>query len=41
MAQKGNGIGENNDSSKSLTLILLHSWAKTKRHSKAKQGQHR
>jgi len=30
---------ENNDSSKSTTLTLLHSWAKLK--SKAKQGHHR
>jgi len=31
MAQKGNGIRENNDSSKSLTLTLLHFWAKIER----------
>jgi len=30
---------ENNDSSKSTTLTLLHSWAKLK--SKAKQGHHK
>ena len=30
---------ENNNSSKSTTLTLLHSWAKLK--SKAKQGQHK
>jgi len=30
---------KNNDSSKSTTLTLLHSWAKLK--SKAKQGHHR
>jgi len=35
------GIRENNDSLKSPTLTLLHSWAKTQRHNEAKQGQHR
>jgi len=32
-------LEENNDSSKSTTLTLLHSWAKLK--SKAKQGHHK
>ena len=36
---KGSGMKENNDSSKSTTLTLLHSWAKQK--GKAKQGHHR
>jgi len=35
---KASGMEENNDSSKSTTLTLLHSWAKLK--SKAKQGHH-
>jgi len=39
--QKDNEIRENNDSSKSHTLTLLHSWAKTKKQSEAKQGQHK
>jgi len=40
-AHKGNGIRKNNDSSKSPTLSFLHSWAKTKKHNEAKEGQHR
>jgi len=38
-AQKGNGIRENIDSSKSPTLTLFHSWTKTKKQSKAKQSK--
>jgi len=36
---KASGTEENNDSSKSTTLTLLHSWTKLK--SKAKQGHHK
>jgi len=36
---KASGIEDNNDSSKSTTLTLLHSWTKLK--SKVKKGHHR